>query len=214
MQTRENESLRKIWVGGVEVNTSEQKLRQYFSRWGSVEKVIKHPNQSFAFVIFSSKESLEECIGAKPHKMGGRLLQVELGRQGWSGGKDNPGKERQPGSGHLPTAEFERLKLRLEEREKEVKLEADKLNVMKQDRDQKIEEVKRLKKVIAEMKRKEEAVKEKREMEQNILAFKKTLESKTLPDQGSVQCESKLSKTEQEKLAMKRKKMKEIMLKK
>ena len=216
MQTRENESLRKIWVGGVEVKISEQKLRQYFSQWGNVEKVIKHPNQSFAFVIFSSKESVEECIGAKPHKVGGRLVQVELGRQGWSEGKDNTGKERQSGNmkGQQATAEFERLKLRLEEGEKEVKLEVDKLSAMKQDRDQKDDEVEHLKKVIADLKRKEEAVKEKKEMEQKILVFKKTLESKTLSDQGSVQCESKLGKTEEEKLAVKQKKMNEIMLKK
>ena len=54
---------------------------------------------------------------------------------------------------------------------------------------------------------------EKKEMEQKILVFKKTLESKTLSDQGSVQCESKVCKTEQEKLAVKQKKLKEIMLK-
>ena len=82
MQNRENESLRKIWVGNVETKTSEQKLRQYFSRWGNVEKVIKPPNHNYAFVIFSNKESVEECIGAKPHKVGGRLVQVELGRPG------------------------------------------------------------------------------------------------------------------------------------
>ena len=212
MQNREN--LRKIWVGDVEIKTSEQKLRQYFSRWGNVEKVVKPPNHNYAFVIFSSKESVEECIGAKPHKVGGRLVQVELARQGWTGGKGNTGGQRQSGKEGQATAEFERLKLRLEEREREVKLEADKLGGMKQDRDQKVEEVKNLIKAIAGLKRKEEVVKEKREMEQKILVFKKTLESETLPGQGSVQCESKLGKTEQEKLAMKQKKMNEIMLKK
>ena len=212
MQNREN--LRKIWVGDVELKSSEQKLRQYFSQWGNVEKVVKPPNHNYAFVIFSSKESVEECIGAKPHKVGGRLVQVELARQGWTGGKGNTGGQRQSGKEGQATAEFERLKLRLEEREREVKLEVDKLGGMKQDRDQKVEEVKNLNKAIAGLKRKEEVVKEKREMEQKILVFKKTLESETSPDQGSVHCESKLGKTEQEKLAMKQKKMNEIMLKK
>ena len=212
MQNREN--LRKIWVGDVEIKSSDQKLRQYFSQWGNVEKVVKPPNHNYAFVIFSSKESVEECIGAKPHKVGGRLVQVELARQGWTGGKGNTGGQRQSGKEGRATAEFERLKLRLEEMEREVKLEVDKLGGMKQERDQKVEEVNDLKKVIAGLKRKEEAVKEKREMEQKIFVFKKTLESETSPDQMSVQCESKLGKTEQEKLAMKQKKMSEIMLKK
>ena len=213
MQNRENENLRKIWVGNVEIKSSEQKLRQYFSRWGNVEKVIKPPNHNYAFVIFSTKESVEECIGAKPHKVGGRLVEVELARQGWVDGKGITGLT-QSGEEARATAEFERLKLRLEEREREVKLEVDKLGGMKQERDQKVEEVNDLKKVIAGLKRKEEAVKEKREMEQKIFVFKKTLESETSPDQMSVQCESKLGKTEQEKLAMKQKKMSEIMLKK
>ena len=185
-----------------------------------VEKVMKAPNHNYAFVIFSTKESVEECIGAKPHKVGGRLVQVELGRQGWAGGntgqicRGGKGNTGQRQSGKKATAEFEQLKLMMEEREREVELEVNKLGGMKQDRDQKVEEVKNLNKAIAGLKRKEEAVKEKREMEKKILVFKKTLESETPPDQESVQCESKLGKTEQEKLAMKQKKMNEIMLKK
>ena len=206
MQNREN--LRKIWVGDVEIKSSEQKLRQYFSRWGSVEKVVKPPNHNYAFVIFSSKESVEECIGAKPHKVGGRLVQVELARQGWAGGKGNTGGQRQSGKEGQATAEFERLKLRLVEREREVKLEVDKLGGMKQDRDQKVEEVKNLNKAIAGMKRSEEVVKEKREMEQKILVFKKTLETGgSAADLGSGQGGAKLGKTEEEKMAMKQMKM-------
>ena len=205
MQNREN--LRKIWVGDVEIKTSEQKLRQYFSRWGNVEKVVKPPNHNYAFVIFSSKESVEECIGAKPHKVGGRLVQVELARQGWTGGKGNTGGQRQSGKEGRATAEFERLKLRLEEREREVKLEGAKLGGMKQDRDQKVEEVENLNKAIAGLKRKEEVVKEKREMEQKILVFKKTLETGSAADLGSGQGDAKLGKTEEEKMAMKQMKM-------
>ena len=213
MQNRENESLRKIWVGNVETKTSEQKLRQYFSRWGNVEKVIKPPNHNYAFVIFSNKESVEECIGAKPHKVGGRLVQVELGRQGWDGGKGNIGS-RQSGKEERATAEFEQLKLKLEEKERELKLEVDKLVGMKEDRDEKVEEVKKLNSAIAGLKRSEEAAKEKEEMEQKILVFKKTLESETASDQGPVQCDAKLGKTEKEKLAIKQKKMNEIKLEK
>ena len=171
-----------------------------------MEKVVKPPNHNYAFVIFSSKESVEECIGAKPHKVGGRLVQVELARQGWAGGRGNTG-QRQSGKEGRATAEFERLKLRLEEREREVKLEADKLGGLKQDRDQKAEEVENLNKAIAGLKRKEEVVKEKREMEQKILVFKKTLETGSAADLGSGQGDAKLGKTEEEKIAMKQMKM-------
>ena len=178
-----------------------------------MEKVIKPPNHNYAFVIFSNKESVEECIGGKPHKVGGRLVQVELGRQGWDGGKGNTGL-RQSGKEERATAEFEQLKLKLEEKERELKLEVDKLVGMKQDRHEKVEEVKKLNCAIAGFKRNEEAAKEKEEMEQKILVFKKTLESETSSDQGPEQCDAKLGKTEKEKLAMKQKKMNEIKLEK
>ena len=210
MQNREDESLRKIWVGNVEIKSSEQKLRQYFSRWGNVEKVIKPPNRNYAFVIFSTKESVEECIGAKPHKVGGRLVQVELGRQGWADGKYYHIGQRQTGKEEQSTAEFERLKLMLEEKEREARLEVVKLEGIKQDRDQKIDEVKNLNRAIAGLKKNEEAAKQKREMEQKIEVFKKTLETGAAADQY----DAKLGKTEKEKIAVKQKKMNEIMLKK
>merc|ERR1712192_6005 len=103
-------------------------------------------------------------------------------------------------------------------KERELKVEVDKLGGMKRDRDEKVEEVKNLNKAIGGFKRNEEAAKEKKEMEQKILVFKKTLESKTSPpDQDSMsnnQSDAKLCKTEVEKLAMKQKKMNEINLEK
>merc|ERR1712181_6200 len=102
-------------------------------------------------------------------------------------------------------------------KERELKVEVDKMGGMKRDRDEKVEEVKNLNKAIGGFKRNEEAAKEKREMEQKILVFKKTLESKTSSDQDSLindQCDAKLCKTEKEKLAMKQKKMNEIKLEK
>merc|ERR1711990_902493 len=122
--------------------------------------------------------------------------QVELGRQGWAGGKGNNTGQRQTGKEEQATAEFELLKLKLEEKEREVKLEVDKLGGMKQDRDQKVEEVKNLNKAIAGLKRNKEAVKEKREMEQKIEVFKKTLETGSAADQG----DAKHGKTEEEKM--------------
>ena len=208
-----DESLRKIWVGNMEIKTSEQKLRQYFSEWGNIEKVIKPLNHSYAFIIFSSKEAVQECIAAKPHKLGSRIVDVELGRarQGWAG-KGNTGNTRfrQPVKDERANADFQRLKMKLEEKEKELKLELDKVVNMKRERDQKVDEVENMKRAIAGLKRNEEAAKEKKEMEQKILVFKKTLEKKTLASQGSAGSGETTCKTEKEKLAMKQKKIIEI----
>ena len=210
-----DESLRKIWVGNMEIKTSEQKLRQYFSEWGNIEKVIKPLNHSYAFIIFSSKEAVQECIAAKPHKLGSRIVDVELGRarQGWAG-KGNTGNTRfrQPVKDERANADFQRLKMKLEEKEKELKLELDKVVNMKRERDLKVDEVENMKKAIAGLKRNEEAAKEKKEMEQKILVFKKTLEKKTSASQGSAGSADgeTTCKTEKEKLAMKQKKIIEI----
>merc|ERR1711928_226155 len=50
---------------------------------------------------------------------------------------------------------------------------------LKQIRDQKTKEIESLRKAIAGLKRREEAVKEKRAMQEQILAFKQNLENKT-----------------------------------
>ena len=207
-----DESLRKIWVGNMEIKTSEQKLRQYFSEWGNIEKVIKPLNHSYAFIIFSSKEAVQECIAAKPHKLGSRIVDVELGRarQRWAG-KGNTGNTRfrQPVKDERANADFQRLKMKLEEKEKELKLELDKVVNMKRERDLKVDEVENMKRAIARLKRNEEAAKEKKEMEQKILVFKKTLK-KTSASQGSAGSGETTCKTEKEKLAMKKKKIIEI----
>ena len=138
------------------------------------------------------------------------------------------------------TVEFDKLKEQLREKEGVLKLEEGKVKDLKQFRDQKTKEIESLRKAIAGVKRREEAVKEKRAMQEQILAFKQNLENKTsaknivkdtlsenvvsnptpenlekktLPEQESESDppnHGRPGKTEKEKIALKLQKMKEI----
>ena len=79
MQNWKAENLRKLYVGNLATNTSEQSLRQYFGRWGNVLNVF-NPKRTYAFVTYSTEESAKECIGAGPHTLDGRVLHVDLGK--------------------------------------------------------------------------------------------------------------------------------------
>ena len=287
MQNWKTENLRKLYVGNLATNTSEQSLRQYFGRWGHVLNVF-NPKRTYAFVTYSSEESARECIGAGPHTLNGRVVHVDLGKNDTRKGPTEkshkpPYRETRapPSSGQREsrdqgfdlrqvleekrstsggtrgqaahsrqgqqsarekhsTQEFDKLKDQLREKEGVLKLEEGKVKDLKQFRDQKTKEIESLRKAIAGVKRREEALKEKRAMQEQILAFKQNLENKTsaknivkdtlsenvvsnptpenlekktLPEQESESDSpnhGRPGKTEKEKIALKLQKMKEI----
>jgi len=298
MQNWKAENLRKLYVGNLATNTSEQSLRQYFGRWGNVLNVF-NPKRTYAFVTYSTEESAKECIGAGPHTLDGRVLHVDLGKNDTRKGPNNTRKgptekshkppyretrapptsgqresrnqgfdlrhvleEKRSTSGGTrgqvahsrqgqqsarekhSTVEFDKLKEQLREKEGVLKLEEGKVKDLKQFRDQKTKEIESLRKAIAGVKRREEAVKEKRAMQEQILAFKQNLENKTstrnivketlseniVRNSTSENLEKKTfpeqesesdppnhvrpGKTEKEKIALKLQKMKEINMKK
>ena len=291
MQNWKAENLRKLYVGNLATNTSEQSLRQYFGRWGHVLNVF-NPKRTYAFVTYSTEESARECIGAGPHTLNGRVVHVDLGKndtrkgptekshkppyretrppptsgqresrdQGFdlrqvleekrstSGGTRGQAAHSRQGQQSArekhSTVEFDNLKEQLREKEGVLKLEEGKVKDLKQIRDQKLKEIESLRKAIAGVKRREEAVKEKRAMQEQILAFKQNLENKTsaknvvkdtlsdnvvsnptpenlekktLPEQESESDppnHGRPGKTEKEKIALKLQKMKEINMKK
>jgi len=293
MQNWKAENLRKLYVGNLATNTSEQSLRQYFGRWGHVLNVF-NPKRTYAFVTYSTEESARECIGAGPHTLNGRVVHVDLGKndtrkgptqkshkppyretrappsnssgqresrdQGFdlrqvleekrstsSGTRGQAAHSRQGQQSareKQTTVEFDKLKEQLREKEGVLKLEEDEAKALKQIRDQKTKEIESLRKAIAGVKRREEAVKEKRAMQEQILAFKQNLENKTsaknivketlsenvvsnptpenlekktLPEQESESDppnHGRPGKTEKEKIALKLQKMKEINMKK
>lgn len=81
--TRECEAMRKMFVGGLNRDTSEDAYAEYFSQFGAMEdKVIitdPHTKQSrgFGFVTFEQSESVEEVFKSRPHEIDGKTVEVK-----------------------------------------------------------------------------------------------------------------------------------------
>ena len=62
-----DEVSRKIFVGGLDQNTVEATIKQYFGHWGPVTEctVRRQPDgksRGFGFVTFGSKSVMENCF--------------------------------------------------------------------------------------------------------------------------------------------------------
>jgi len=71
---------RKLFVGGLSWETSEKELREYFGTYGEIESVnVKtDPNtgrsRGFAFLVFSTTETLEKVLNKGEHVIQGRKV--------------------------------------------------------------------------------------------------------------------------------------------
>ena len=71
---------RKIFVGGLSYNTDDDKLRKYFSAYGTVQDavVMKDPvsrrSRGFGFITYIDIDSLERAVRADPHTIDGRKV--------------------------------------------------------------------------------------------------------------------------------------------
>lgn len=85
----EQEKERKVYVGNLDVETSEASIKTYFSEFGKVDgvKLIKDKNtqksKGFAFVVFDSKLTALQVVqpGVKYH-IDGKELVIELSTSG------------------------------------------------------------------------------------------------------------------------------------
>ena len=81
---RENEKDRKLFIGGLDYETSDESLREHFEQYGELTDyvVMRFPDtrrsRGFGFVTFREVEMLEECLAGQPHSLDGK--QVELKR--------------------------------------------------------------------------------------------------------------------------------------
>ncbi|CCD72471.1 RRM domain-containing protein [Caenorhabditis elegans] len=72
--------LRKLFIGGLSHDTTDEQLGNYFSQWGPVVDaiVIRDPNtkhsRGFGFVTFASIFSAESAMNDRPHKLGGKTV--------------------------------------------------------------------------------------------------------------------------------------------
>uniref|UniRef100_A0A3Q2NML8 Heterogeneous nuclear ribonucleoprotein A1b n=1 Tax=Fundulus heteroclitus TaxID=8078 RepID=A0A3Q2NML8_FUNHE len=78
---REPEQLRKLFIGGLSFETTDESLRAHFEQWGSLTDcvVMRDPNskrsRGFGFVTYSSVEEVDAAMAARPHKVDGRVVE-------------------------------------------------------------------------------------------------------------------------------------------
>ncbi|XP_036386345.1 heterogeneous nuclear ribonucleoprotein A1-like [Megalops cyprinoides] len=78
---REPEQLRKLFIGGLSFETTDESLRAHFEQWGTLTDcvVMRDPNtkrsRGFGFVTYSSVSEVDAAMEARPHKVDGRVVE-------------------------------------------------------------------------------------------------------------------------------------------
>ncbi|CAB3409311.1 unnamed protein product [Caenorhabditis bovis] len=76
----EPENLRKIFVGGLTSNTSDEMMKEFYSQYGNITDIIvmRDPatkrSRGFGFVTFSSKAEVDACMKGRPHTIDGKVV--------------------------------------------------------------------------------------------------------------------------------------------
>ena len=69
----EPKSMRKVFVGGLNLKTTEESFREYFEQFGELldSVVMTDPytkkSRGFGFLEFASSEQVDNCQAARPH---------------------------------------------------------------------------------------------------------------------------------------------------
>ncbi|XP_077347443.1 heterogeneous nuclear ribonucleoproteins A2/B1 isoform X7 [Lithobates pipiens] len=78
---REKEQFRKLFIGGLSFETTEESLRKYYEQWGKLTDcvVMRDPqskrSRGFGFVTFSSMNEVDAAMSARPHSIDGRVVE-------------------------------------------------------------------------------------------------------------------------------------------
>ena len=79
----DDERSRKLFVGGLDYDTTDGKLESHFSQWGELTDfvVMKFPDtrrsRGFGFITFATKDQLEDCMQAAPHTLDGKTVELK-----------------------------------------------------------------------------------------------------------------------------------------
>jgi len=74
---------RKIFIGGLNYNSTEESLKSHFSQYGELIDVVvmKFPDtkrsRGFGFVTFSKDEEVDACQEARPHTIDGKTVETK-----------------------------------------------------------------------------------------------------------------------------------------
>ncbi|KAM4045095.1 LOW QUALITY PROTEIN: heterogeneous nuclear ribonucleoprotein A1 [Anomaloglossus baeobatrachus] len=78
---KEPEQLRKLFIGGLSFETTDDSLRNHFEQWGTLTDcvVMRDPNskrsRGFGFVTYMSAEEVDAAMDARPHRVDGRVVE-------------------------------------------------------------------------------------------------------------------------------------------
>uniref|UniRef100_A0A2K5K5A2 RRM domain-containing protein n=1 Tax=Colobus angolensis palliatus TaxID=336983 RepID=A0A2K5K5A2_COLAP len=78
---REPKQLRKLFIGGLSFETTDDSLREHFEKWGTLTDcvVMRDPqtkrSRGFGFVTYSCVEEVDTAMCARPHKVDGRAVE-------------------------------------------------------------------------------------------------------------------------------------------
>jgi len=76
-------SHRKVFIGGLNYNSTEESLKSHFSKFGELVDVVvmKFPDtqrsRGFGFVTFSSDEDVDNCQLNRPHTIDGKQVETK-----------------------------------------------------------------------------------------------------------------------------------------
>nr|XP_032821484.1 heterogeneous nuclear ribonucleoprotein A2 homolog 1-like isoform X3 [Petromyzon marinus] len=80
---REPEQMRKLFIGGLSFETTEESLREYYEQWGTIVDcvVMKDPSskrsRGFGFITYSVMEEVNSAMQARPHTVDGRVVEAK-----------------------------------------------------------------------------------------------------------------------------------------
>ncbi|XP_030208210.1 heterogeneous nuclear ribonucleoprotein A1b isoform X6 [Gadus morhua] len=78
---REPEQLRKLFIGGLSFETTDESLRAHFEQWGTLTDCVvmrdtgSKRSRGFGFVTYSTVEEVDAGMDARPHKVDGRMVE-------------------------------------------------------------------------------------------------------------------------------------------
>uniref|UniRef100_A0A8C5MK51 RRM domain-containing protein n=1 Tax=Leptobrachium leishanense TaxID=445787 RepID=A0A8C5MK51_9ANUR len=80
-RSEEPEQLRKLFIGGLSFETTDESLRSHFEQWGTLTDcvVMRDPNskrsRGFGFVTYASSDEVDSSMNARPHRVDGRVVE-------------------------------------------------------------------------------------------------------------------------------------------
>jgi heterogeneous nuclear ribonucleoprotein A1/A3 len=76
----QDEQYRKVFVGGLSLQTTEEALKEFYSQYGTITDcvVMKDPttrrSRGFGFVTFTSMDEVDKAMKARPHLIDGKTV--------------------------------------------------------------------------------------------------------------------------------------------